>query len=430
MLWQKLALHARVFDEDASLVLEDSKRRQMAWAGTPEVQKRSQSLARTSQAHLRYTMQRSGALADREEALNRMLEERAEAEVLNEQRKMEEAQDRAWRLQQREFEKEADRAAEQQRLDEAVAAQKAAHRGKTSSQGSDWRRDLAAGRAELDAARQATQRASRDALNEQSARLKRTYGRDVGGGGGGARPPRSAGRAPTAPRAARPSPRMQRRSGHVSDDATRAKVVASLQSHEDEARRQAAEARVKLGLQKAPLRCALCEHTFAELPGITYYAHIAQLRASWGDRAMINSPRFKFVQNRYNPVKVCTFCFQFFEPRDEPKKASAEADASAARAAAAKAQDDEDELQKRRRRSGGPTCLSVVRKDGYAPGAAAPQLSASIAPPEVAASGLADAVQERMRTADARAAMARAVDATLDTEQIGHALDRSSGRRR
>jgi len=434
VLWQKLAFYGRVYDEGASLVQEDNKRRQMAWAGSPEVSRRSVSLARTSQAHVRNSMQRSSVLADREEALNQMLEERAEAEVLAEQRKMEEAQDRAWKLQQREFEKDADRTAEQQRLGEVVAAQKAARRGKPSSQGSDWRHELAAGRTELDAARQATQRASQDALDEQSARLKRMYGRDGGGKGGGssARPPRSAGSAPTTPRAAKPSPRLQRRSGHVSDDATRAMVLAT-RGHEEDASRQAAEARIKLGLQKAPVRCALCEHTFSQLPGITYYAHIAQLRASWGDRAMVNSPRFKIVQNRYDTVKVCTFCFQFFEPRDESKKVAADAAAAAlATRAAAKAQDDEDVLQKRRRGGGGPACMSVVRKDGYA---AASRPSASVAPPEVAASDLESAVQACLRAAeadDARVAMARAVDGTLGSEQIGHALhlDRSSGKRR
>jgi hypothetical protein len=69
------------------------------------------------------------------------------------------------------------------------------------------------------------------------------------------------------------------------------------------------EDKVFQGLQKKQ-RCKLCEQEFfvEELPGAISYNSVLKLRQKWGKQVHVPSASL-----RYQRVKLCVFCSQFFE---------------------------------------------------------------------------------------------------------------------
>lgn len=76
------------------------------------------------------------------------------------------------------------------------------------------------------------------------------------------------------------------------------------------------EDKVFQGLQKKQ-RCKLCEQEFLvdELPGAISYNSVLKLRQKWGKQVHIPSASL-----RYQRVKLCVFCSQFFDDAIDPNK--------------------------------------------------------------------------------------------------------------
>ena len=124
-------------------------------------------------------------------------------------------------------------------------------------------------------------------------------------------------KAPTPPRArsAAPSPRLQppATAAGVTGAAAGARTVRCAE--EANPWRPDSE-QVRLGMQRPLPRCALCERTYSHLPGITFFAAVAERRAEWGDASLCGTARYRHVAVRYEPARLCAFCTQFFDPHD------------------------------------------------------------------------------------------------------------------
>ena len=72
-------------------------------------------------------------------------------------------------------------------------------------------------------------------------------------------------------------------------------------------------------------RCAVCarEYILENLPAVVSYRAVERLRESWCDQfgtKLGKDARYAAATKLYDQVRVCVFCFQFFDPdQDEPK---------------------------------------------------------------------------------------------------------------
>lgn len=67
------------------------------------------------------------------------------------------------------------------------------------------------------------------------------------------------------------------------------------------------------GLEAAPRHCLLCEGHFQDLDvEATYFSKVADLRRSWGDDSLCQTPQYRNNMRKYDPVHLCVFCSQLF----------------------------------------------------------------------------------------------------------------------
>ena len=73
-------------------------------------------------------------------------------------------------------------------------------------------------------------------------------------------------------------------------------------------------------------RCAVCtrEYTLENLPAVVSYRAVERLREGWSAQfgtTAVKDARYAAATKLYDQVRVCVFCFQYFDPdQDEPKK--------------------------------------------------------------------------------------------------------------
>lgn len=77
----------------------------------------------------------------------------------------------------------------------------------------------------------------------------------------------------------------------------------------------------RLGIIKKQ-RCAVCTRVYEHenLPGVVSYRAVEKLREKWGKQfgsVQSKDPRYSCPTKLYDQVRVCVFCFQFFDPDEE-----------------------------------------------------------------------------------------------------------------
>ena len=77
----------------------------------------------------------------------------------------------------------------------------------------------------------------------------------------------------------------------------------------------------RLGIIKKQ-RCAVCTRVYEleNLPGVVSYRAVEKLREKWGKEfgsAQAKDPRYSCPTKLYDQVRVCVFCFQFFDPDED-----------------------------------------------------------------------------------------------------------------
>jgi hypothetical protein len=69
------------------------------------------------------------------------------------------------------------------------------------------------------------------------------------------------------------------------------------------------------GLEKLPVRCALCEQEFSSLSGMTFLKAVASQRAEFGDFELLKWCERRGLLKMYESASLCVFCCQFFQSR-------------------------------------------------------------------------------------------------------------------
>ena len=67
------------------------------------------------------------------------------------------------------------------------------------------------------------------------------------------------------------------------------------------------------GLEVLPVKCALCEQSFATLAGVTFLKAVATQRAKFGDDSLLRWCTRRGLTTMYESASLCTFCCQFFQ---------------------------------------------------------------------------------------------------------------------
>lgn len=69
------------------------------------------------------------------------------------------------------------------------------------------------------------------------------------------------------------------------------------------------------GLEKLPVKCALCEQEFSSLSGMTFLKAVACQRAEFGDFGLLKWCERRGLLKMYESASLCVFCCQFFQSR-------------------------------------------------------------------------------------------------------------------